>query len=185
MMPDAFLTALREWQSFYLLMGTAAATLVGLLFVAISLGSNLVLSDSAGMVRTFMTPSLIIFTAVLMIAAICTIPIRTPGVVGLLLMPVGLGGLARIGMVLLGFAQHSGVWTFERSHKMWYVLAPGAGYGLVLAAAAAIALASTEQALATLALATVVLLLTGIRNTWDQMVWIASRRSGKPDGADG
>jgi hypothetical protein len=97
---------------------------------------------------------------------------------------VGAAGLVRIGMVLAGFAQHSGTWTFERSHKSWYVLAPGAGYGLVLGAAAATEVATLEQALATLSAATLVLLLIGIRNTWDLMVWIASQHAGKAESMD-
>jgi heme O synthase-like polyprenyltransferase len=83
-MPDTFLTALREWQNFYLLVGTAAATLVGLLFVALSLESSLVLADRAWAVRTFMTPSLIIITAVLMVTAVSNMPIGPPGILGLL-----------------------------------------------------------------------------------------------------
>lgn len=184
-MPDAFLTALHEWQNFYLLLGTAAATLIGLLFVALSLGSSLVLADRVGAVRTFMTPNLFLFTSVLMIAALCNIPIlHAGGILGVLLLPVGAVGMVRIGIVLLGFAQHSGIWSFERSHWVWFVLAPGSGYGLVLASAAAMQVATAEQALTALAVATIVLLLTGIRNTWDLMVWIASHRASTPDSPD-
>ena len=39
-MPDTLSQALRDWQNFYILAGGASATLAGLMFVAISLGST-------------------------------------------------------------------------------------------------------------------------------------------------
>jgi hypothetical protein len=41
-MNPSFLAAAATWQSFYLLVGAAAATLIGLMFVAVTFGSSLV-----------------------------------------------------------------------------------------------------------------------------------------------
>jgi len=47
MRPKQMLQALSEWHDFYLLTGTAAATLLGLLFVAVSLNAEIILSGGA------------------------------------------------------------------------------------------------------------------------------------------
>ncbi len=55
---DSFERALDEWQAVYVLIGGMAATLTGLLFVAVSLGVRTVMSDEnpqlrASAIRTF------------------------------------------------------------------------------------------------------------------------------------
>jgi hypothetical protein len=44
-MPDAFVDTLQSWQNFYFMIGGASAGLIGLMFVALSLGMRL-LSDN-------------------------------------------------------------------------------------------------------------------------------------------
>jgi uncharacterized protein (TIGR00369 family) len=69
-----FIQALRDWHNFYLLTGTAAATLIGLMFVAVSLGVSLVNAQTANNVEIFVTPTIVHFIAVLVVAAISIIP---------------------------------------------------------------------------------------------------------------
>jgi len=49
--------ALREWHDFYLLVGTAGATLLGLLFVAVSLGVGYLTEERQSATPTFMSPA--------------------------------------------------------------------------------------------------------------------------------
>jgi hypothetical protein len=67
-MPEALAQPLQRWHDFYLLVGGAAATLVGLMFVAISLGSRLITEQSIPGLRVFVTPTIIHFIYVLVIA---------------------------------------------------------------------------------------------------------------------
>jgi len=46
MRSEQLLQALNEWHDFYLLTGTAAATLLGLLFVAVTLNAEVILSGA-------------------------------------------------------------------------------------------------------------------------------------------
>ena len=55
--------ALKQWHDFYLLVGTAGATLLGLLFVAVSLGIGFLTEERQGATRTFMSPVVIHFTS--------------------------------------------------------------------------------------------------------------------------
>jgi hypothetical protein len=52
-MDDAFSQALAEWTAFYALMGGAAATLLGLLFVAVSVRLNIFHQREVADVRDF------------------------------------------------------------------------------------------------------------------------------------
>ena len=48
--------ALHAWHEFYLLLGTAGATLLALLFVAVSLGTGFLNAKDQSGTRTFMSP---------------------------------------------------------------------------------------------------------------------------------
>jgi uncharacterized membrane protein len=52
--------ALHDWQNFYMLTGAAAATLIGLLFVAVSIsvGTNITVGQARDSLRTFVSPIL-------------------------------------------------------------------------------------------------------------------------------
>ena len=56
--------ALHEWHEFYILLGTAGATLLALLFVAVSLGTGFLSGKDQQGTRTFISPVVIHFTSV-------------------------------------------------------------------------------------------------------------------------
>jgi len=62
------------WENFFMLCGTAAATLIGLLFVVITLGTNLAPSQAAPGVHVFVTPTLAHFSGVLFVTLIVLAP---------------------------------------------------------------------------------------------------------------
>jgi len=66
--------ALKEWHDFYLLVGTAGATLLALLFVALSLGVGYLTEERQAATRTFMSPVVIHFTSVFFLSAIALLP---------------------------------------------------------------------------------------------------------------
>jgi O-antigen/teichoic acid export membrane protein len=72
--------ALHAWHEFYILLGTAAATLIALLFVAVSLGSGYLTGRRRHLqgTRTFMSPVVIHFTSVFFISAVCLVPSHGP-----------------------------------------------------------------------------------------------------------
>ena len=55
--------ALKGWHDFYLLVGTAGATLLALLFVAMPLGIGFLTQERQGPTRTFWSPVVIHFTS--------------------------------------------------------------------------------------------------------------------------
>jgi hypothetical protein len=59
---DAELTTLaRDWHDFYALVGTAAAPLVGLMFVAASIGANIFNEKHLEPMKAFVTPTVVHF----------------------------------------------------------------------------------------------------------------------------
>ncbi len=77
MMPDVVPTALHEWQNYYILLGEVSATLTGLMFVAASLGTSLIDDKSGPKVQTFMTPTVVYFSLVLLLSALMNVPAQT------------------------------------------------------------------------------------------------------------
>ena len=52
---------LHGWDNFYIMAGTAGATLIGLLFVIVTVGTRLSVSRVTHGVRAFLTPTLVYF----------------------------------------------------------------------------------------------------------------------------
>ena len=179
-MPDTLSEPLRSWQTFYLLVGTAAATLVGLMFVTISLGSRLMTRQSLPALRTYVSPTLIHFIYVLITATVVVIPTVTRTLLGILLLFVGFVSCGR---------SLSGLPLMRRQHReqsidmhdwVWYLLAPSASYLLFVATGIGLLL-RVSQALNGLALASIVLLVVGIRNAWDMVVHVVLLQSEPPE----
>jgi hypothetical protein len=67
-----------DWHDFYALVGSAAATVVGLMFVAASIGANIFNEKHLEPMRAFITPTVVHFSIALLICILATIP-TTPG----------------------------------------------------------------------------------------------------------
>jgi len=80
------------WHDFYTLIGTASATLVGLMFVAASVGTGVFTSERQVALRTFLSPTVVAFSVVLGTSLIGVLPTSDWRVPGLLLVGIGLLG---------------------------------------------------------------------------------------------
>ena len=91
---EALLAPLAAWQNYYVIVGTAAATLTGLMFVVITLMAQLRvrLSSSWSHVRVFNTSTMVHFGTALLSAALLSAPWPTLWTAALLLGLAGLGG---------------------------------------------------------------------------------------------
>ena len=169
-MPDPFI--LRDWQSFYLLTGTASATLIGLMFVAISLGARLVPTQAESGVRAFVTPTVIHFSAVLILSVFTLIPIDAPGILGVMLVVVGGVGIVYAAGVLRQMrSYHENSQALDARHWSWHLLFPLLCYVLIFGCGLALFL-SLSWTLVILALAVIGLIVIGLRNAFDLMMWI-------------
>lgn len=92
-MPSTLTDVLHAWRDFYILVGTASATLVGLMFVALSIGASLFNEKHLSPMRAFFTPTAVHFSAVLFTSILLTVPDHSEWSLGGLL---GLGALASL-----------------------------------------------------------------------------------------
>jgi uncharacterized membrane protein len=173
MTATGLIDALRDWHDFYVLIGTAAATLVGLMFVAASIGAAYFNVEREAGLRAFLTPTVLHFAAVLITCLVVIAPSHSNLSLGIALMAGS----------VLGLGYSLRVWVeIDREDQLWYLLAPITSY-LLMAAAAIFAFASPASSIGLdfLAGSVVLLLVLGIRNAWDMTVWIAVRAPTPPD----
>ena len=164
--------SLREWLDFYVLVGTAGATLLGLLFVAVSLGAGYLTEQHQSGTRTFMSPVVVHFTSVFFLCAVALFPSHQAKFLAALI-----GATALIGAIMSTYITIQVVRTDMTNYIQDYLaygLLPGIGYLVLLAAAVSIYL---EKHFGLNALAGALLLLTiaNIRNAWDLTLTMVRR----------
>ena len=164
---------LEHWHEFYLLIGTAAAALVALLFVAASVGAGLLSTAPHGPTRTYVSPIAFHFTSALFVAAAALVPSHTLLTLGTL---VGLNAIA--GMIYAAFVMRR-LFTdniADLADRFCYGILPLVAYAAGLWAAYLIFCGSVH-APEFLAATVVVLLIVNIRNAWDLMLSLSRRRA--------
>jgi hypothetical protein len=62
------------WHDFYMLLGTASAALVALLFVAVSIGASFSTPERSTATRTFMSPVVFHFSTLLLLSLVALVP---------------------------------------------------------------------------------------------------------------
>jgi len=174
-MQPALTEALSRWHDFYALIGTAAATLVGLMFVAASIGAGVFTRAHQAGIRSFLSPTVVHFSAVLLICLLASAPTETWLSLGILLTCAGLIGLAYSAWIWRRMAMHGITPTIDVVDRLLYTMLPIAVYLVVTGAGLGLALGNGGS-LNVLAVGLVLLLAIGIRNAWDMTVWIIDRR---------
>src|SRR6266852_1896030 len=172
-MQEALLSPLATWHNFYSIIGTAAATLTGLLFVVITLiaGVRVRASSPSSGIAVFSTPNVWHFGAALLVAAILSAPWQALWTAGLLLGLAGLGGATYV-IIVLRRARRQTDYEPVLEDWLWHTVLPLVSYtGLVVAAL--LLQGYPAPALFVIAAATVLLLFIGIHNAWDNVTYIA------------
>ncbi len=95
MSDDVFAANLAEWGDFYVLTGTAAATLLGLVFIALSLRPGVMADHGPIGLRAFAGQTFGNLLIVLVIALICLIPHQSSETLGVTLLLISLFDLMR------------------------------------------------------------------------------------------
>jgi hypothetical protein len=160
--------SLHDWHDFYLLVGTASATLVGLMFIAVSIGTSIFNEDRRVGMTAFITPTVVHFAATLFTCLLVTVPTQSWYSLGALLAAGGLAGSIYCGSLAVRIIVRAHV---DLSDRLFYVLLPLFGYMLGLSSAVMLLMQSTVSP-NLIAPAVLILLLAAIRNAWDMMVWI-------------
>ena len=166
---------LHGWDSFYLLIGSAAAALIGLLFVVATLTAGREASSASRGAHLYMTPTVFHLALVLLISALALTPGVTAPIAGAALGAAALIGFVYAAMICIEFLRGKAPEVPHWSDVWYYAVIPAAIY-LGFGAMAILFWRALAWAPYGAALMVVVLLLTAIRNAWDLVTWLAPRR---------
>ena len=164
------MTALDGWENFYVIVGSSAGALIGLLFVVITLIAD---TPSAGRYAqaggAFATPSVVHFGVVLLLSAIASAPWHGIAEVAVLWGLVGLYGMV-YSVIVARRLRAQTAYKPVLEDWLFHVVLPLAAYA-ALAASACAARSHERPTLFLVAAAALLLLFIGIHNTWDAVTY--------------
>jgi len=164
---------LRDWQTFFFIVGSSAAALTGLQFVVIALGAQVRATHDPQAVEAFATPNIVHFCAVLTVSALITVPGHTPGTLGTAFVLVGMAGVA-YGIRVARRARRQTGYVPVLEDWLWHAAFPITAYAALLVTGLT-AYAHAAGALYFVAAIALLLLFVGIHNAWDSAVYMSTR----------
>lgn len=172
-MQSSMAELIHNWHDFYLLVGTASATLVGLMFVSASIGAHVFKEENRAAVQAFISPTVVHFSATLFACILGAMPAERWQTLAGLLALSGLAGIGYSARVLIELLVRR-VFPVDMADRIFYALLPLIGHVLVVLSAVLL-FDQSIWGLNVLAAALVILLFAGIRNAWDMTIWIVIR----------
>lgn len=169
-------TPLEHWHEFYLLLGTAAAALIALMFVAASIGVGWISPERSFGTRTFMTPIVAHYTAVLFVSGLGLVPTMTGEALAVLLVASSIVGVVAAILITIGVFQRDEDW----SDRFAYGFIPMIVY-VVAGITGVLFWRHWPHAPEVLAGAALALLIVNIRNAWDMTIAMAHRHVRQPE----
>jgi hypothetical protein len=172
-----------NWQDFYLLIGSSAGALIGLMFVVTTLTVGRDIRTIERGQRLYTSPVVWHFGAILLLSGAAMAPDVHAWAYGLLAGVIALVGMVASLRIAIGILGSDSRLTAGWFDICWYGVAPMVLYGLLAAVSVAIVMRLPWSAMA-LAATLMALLLTSIHNAWDLVTWLAPR-STSPDSTEG
>lgn len=165
---------LSSWENFYVIIGSSAAALTGLMFVVITLIAGTQVPRSSGVIAAFGTPTIVHFCVALLVAAILSAPWPALWPADLLLGLCGLGGVLYI-IIVIRRTRRQEDYQPVMEDWLWHVILPLVSY-TALMVMALLLLFNPVPALFVIGAATVLLIFIGIHNAWDTVTYLAIER---------
>ncbi len=164
-----------SWDNLFILAGGAAATLMGLLFVAVTVGdTGFSTSTIVHGTRGFLTPALVNFGTVLLQALTVLVPWPSSWPIGIIF---GLGGLTGLAYQIIVVVQQRKVGLVLLDWLDWipYVFVPALAWASLVVGSVGLI---TQKSFAPYAIAgaTTLLLFAGVYGAWDVTLWIIKNR---------
>ena len=162
--------ALNEWETFYVIVGSSAAALTGLQFVVIALISEARnVGGGEEELQAFGTTTIVHFSAVLLIAAICSVPHQSTASLGICISLSAVTAILYLSIVFLKARRVTG-YKPVLEDWIWHTILPFLSYAALLVAGIT---ARAESSLYVIAACALLLLYIGIHNAWDTAIYIS------------
>lgn len=171
MLVDTGAPALAGWESFYVIVGSSGAALIGLQFVVIALIAANAVPSTHEQIGAFGTPTIVHFSADVFIAASMSVPWPSLADVHYVLGACGLAGMIYMATSIRRARRQTG-YALVLEDWIWHVILPVVAYGALLGAAYQLR-AHSVGALFVVAGVALLLLFIGIHNAWDTVIFIA------------
>lgn len=168
---------LAHWDSFYVIVGSAAGALIGLQFVVLTLIAANPPRRAAEGGAAFVTPTIVHFGTAFFLAALLRVPWGSIAPAAILWGIAGLAGVVYAVIVMRRMARQP-VYQPEFEDWLFHMALPLGAYA-VLTLSAFAAASYTSEALFGVGAATLLLLFIGIHNAWDAIAWHVFVRLGK------
>ncbi len=180
---QAAVPPLTAWSSVYVITGSAAGALIGLLFVVSTLIAGNRERNWSQDTATYGTPTVVHFGAVLLVSILLSAPWQSLSQIAVILGLTGLAGAIYAIVVVVRFARHTrrqDASPASMGDWLWYAVIPPVAYS-ALVVAAIILPGNPVPALFGSGAVLVVLLFLGIHNAWGTVVYLAIERFQQPN----
>ena len=175
---------IESWSNFYLLIGSAAAALIGLLFVVTTLTAGRDRSSVERGTRLFTSPIVFHLALIVVLSGAAMAPTLSAKAFGLIgAVGAAVGAVAAV-RIATGIHRAPPGLTVEWFDTGWYGIAPAALYLLLLGSSAAVATGRPWGATAVAAVLMGVLLVS-IHNAWDLVTFLAPKADAGPGAGGG
>jgi hypothetical protein len=173
-MDPTFSQAVAEWQTFYFALGTAAATLTGLLFVAVSLHLEQMVGQEHPELRAMAYKTLVGFVNLLFVSLYFLMPRLTPPMLaGALVLTTVIAATILGRRTPLEARQIARTWGWRRF--VWRFVLPEIAQAGILVVAVLLFFGQTGS-LALLVPLLILLLGTNVLNAWDLLVQVGEEK---------
>ena len=163
------MSELAKWDSFYVIVGSAAGALIGLQFVVMTLIAERPRIRAAEAGAAFATPTIVHFGSVLLLSALLRAPWQTITIAAALWGLMGFSGVA-YAVIVARRMRKQAVYQPEFEDWVFHVLLPLAAYA-TLALSPFAAPSHTREVLFGVGAAALLLLFIGIHNAWDGVAY--------------
>ena len=171
-MQESVLSPLVAWENFYVIVGSSAAALTGLMFVVITLIAERRTVATPHEINAFGTPTVVHFCLALFVSATISAPWKVLSNCGLALGAAGVFGTIYTIVVLQRARRQTG-YRAVLEDWIWHTVLPFLAYlSYIIAAVEVTAYPST--ALFVVAASTLLLVFIGIHNAWDTVTYLAT-----------
>lgn len=163
---------LAAWQSFYVIVGSSGAALIGVQFVVITLIATMRKRTTAASIGVFATPTVVHLGGALIVSALMSAPWHSLLPPSVALATCGLGGLG-YATIVMHRARRQTAYKPVWEDWVWHAVLPCSAYA-ALAAGAVLLRTAPHTALFVIGAAALGLLLIGIHNAWDAVTHIVA-----------